>query len=164
MTSWRGQHAEVHRYANALLVSWPARRSCVNRKALCVVLLCDFLLSLVPRSAAIYTKLFSGNCLAKSLSDLAHCCVWPTPFLLWQCCCVDCCCRGGFRCLKRCSLATELSILTSMTRGRLYSLWRGRHSEALISGYLSSSASPSTFSFHTGVCWTQGGKLVLLAR
>lgn len=71
---------------------------------------------------------------------------------------------AGFRCLKRCFLATELSILTSMMRGRLYSLWRGRHSEALISGYLSSSASPFTFSFHTGVCWTQGGKLVLLAR
>lgn len=112
----------------------------------------------------IYRKLFSRNCLAKSLSDLAHCCVSPTPFSLCQCCCVDCCCRSGFRCLKRCFLATELSILTSMMRGRLYSFWRGRHSEAVISGYLSSSASPFTFSFHTGVCWTQGGKLVLLAR
>lgn len=164
MKSWKGQHADVHRYQNALLLSCPARLICVNRKALCVVLLCDFLLSLVPWIKKIYRKLFSGNCLAKSLSDLAHCCVSPTPFSLCQCCCVDCCCRSGFRCLKRCFLATELSILTSMMRGRLYSLWRGRHSEALISGYLSSSASPFTFSFHTGVCWTQGGKLVLLAR
>lgn len=111
-------------------------------------------------------------------------CLTYSPFFCYACSCCCCCCSG---CLGSCDgggrlAATELSILTRMLmrsgqRGRVYGLGedsivgravrgnaRGRDSEALIVGYCSSSSSPSTFSFHTGVCRTQGGKLGLLVR